>query len=359
MLLSIEPDVCRVAIVPVTKLSGPLVESTEPYRFEGDVVVEGDVSGGVTLQAGGWIWVKGSVHGATLEARQGIWVDRSVKWARLTTRATRILLMQFQQQVQAILTDLTQMCEYAKQIVGHPRYAELTRSRSFGEVMLLLAQQQFGPLQRRIRSARRILAGLNIQEAQVNAEAVLNALEHALYTGALPSIAEIVQFTDALAEAAHRTIDLLGAGGRDAPVHTYVLIGSEVDADGDVVIHGSGAEQSVIRARGSVQVNYLRDSRVKASSAVTVETVAASLNDSLLLEVEPGGRIRVGTATVPTPVRIGDWSRTLAQRVRNVQIESNYQGVINVTQSTSPNQGGDPFCPPDLPQYGMGNSVDS
>ena len=153
MLLSIEPDVCRVAIVPVTKLSGPLVESTEPYRFEGDVVVEGDVSGGVTLQAGGWIWVKGSVHGATLEARQGIWVDRSVKWARLTTRATRILLMQFQQQVQAILTDLTQMCEYAKRIVGHPRYAELTRSRSFGEVMLLLAQQQFGPLQRRIRSS--------------------------------------------------------------------------------------------------------------------------------------------------------------------------------------------------------------
>jgi len=348
-----EPDAYRGAVVPVTTLRGPLTEGAEPYRVEGDLVIEGDVGGGVTLQAGGWIWVKGSVYGATLEAGQGIWVEGSVKWGRLTTRAGRRRLLQFQREVQAILADLSRVCMYAERIVAHPRYDELAQSRSFGEIILLLVEQQFGHLHEQILRARQTLTGLSTHPAQDAPDAVLNALEHTLYSGALHSIAEIRQLSDALREAAQRAIDALAAGGEEAPVHAYVLIGSEVDAEGHVTVHGSGAEQSVIRSRGAVQINYLRDSRVKASSAIAVETVAASMPDSPVLEVAAGGRIRVGVAQIPTQVRIGGWCRTLSPQVRNIQIESNEDGTVHVFQPPAKHPSADPFYPLEEAEPGM------
>lgn len=331
VILQVGPNAYRATVVPVLELGGPLVDGSQPYQFEGDVVVNGDVGGGVSLRAGGWIWVRGSVRGASLEAGQGITVERSVKWSRLVTRATRQRLIPLQQQFGLIVSDLRQMRGYAELIIRHPRYAELSQSRSFGEVMLVLAREQFDHLGQRIANARSAISDLAVLRTQVDMEAILNTLEHRLYAGTLQSMEDLTQIIDAVTAATQRAADILGAGGRAAPVHASILIGSEVDAEGDVIVFGSGAEQTVVTAHGLVQAKNLRDVRVTTDHAIETETVAASTRDAMVLRVSPGGHIHVGLALKETELAIGRWTHLLAPDSRNVRVHSDAGGRVSIS----------------------------
>ena len=231
VFLEVEPGVYRAAVVPVAEFSALPQTGEEIHRFEGDVVIYGDLNG-VAVSAGGWIWVRGAVQGATLVAGQGIWVERSVQWSRLTTRATQHRLVQFHQHYASIVSDLQQMRHYLDMIVEHPRYEELIRVRTFGEVILFLAQQRISALGQRIQRARETLMDLAELRAYVDLEALLNALEYRVYSGTMESADELGEFIDTLGTAVQRAEDILGAGGADAPVCAHVIIGSEVNADG-------------------------------------------------------------------------------------------------------------------------------
>lgn len=331
VLLQMETDVYRAAVVPVAEVQGPLTDGGAPHWYEGDVVINGDVGGGVTIHAGGWIWVKGCVHGATLEAGQGIRVERSVKWSRLITRATRNRLIPLQQRFDRLLSSLDRIADCAELITKHPRYEELSRSRSFGEIMLALAKQQFGDLVAQIQRARQTLHGLTVLRTHVDLEAILNTLEYRLYAGSLESIDELRQIRNALCEALQRAVDILGASGHNAPVHVNVLIGSEVDAEGDVIAYGTGIELTAVTARGRVQAKNLRDVRVMSHLAIEADVAVASTLESMSLKVSPGGEIRIGLAPKEVQVQVGNWSQILEPESRNVVIESDSRGRVTLT----------------------------
>lgn len=322
VVIESEPWLYRAAVVPVVELSGPLTAGPVPYRFEGDVVVNGDIDGTFTVQAGGWIWVRGSVHGATLEAGHGILVEGTARWSRLITRATRTRLAEFHQQYGRIAANLAQMRDYARLIVKHERYAELARSRSFGGVMLLLAQAQFDDLGRQIRQARQTLSDLNVLRTMVDLEGILNALEYRLYSGNLRSVDDLTQFIDTITLATQRAVDILSAGGSHAPVHAATLLGAVVDADGDVLLDGSGAEQTVMRVRGRVQATHLRDVRVFSNAAIETDLAVATTPDSTLLQVPARGYIAVGMTFGEVAVQVGEWRHVLAPASRDIQVHS-------------------------------------
>lgn len=350
VLLEVEPGVYRASVVPVAEYYGLPQTGDEPHRFEGDVVIHGDLNG-VAVSAGGWIWVRGAVQGASLVAGQGIWVERGVQWSHLTTRATRKRLVQFHQHYAAIVSDLRRLRHYATMIIDHPRYQELARVRSLGEVMLFLTRQRFSALDQRIHRARQTLADLTELRAYVDLEAILNALECRLYSGGMESVDDLEEFIDTLKTAVQRAEDILGAGGVDAPVCARVIIGSEVSADGDVTIHGSGAERSTVRAKGLIQVPSLRDVLATSATGIETETAVAITPGSLRLEVYPGGYIRIGLALQNVEVKVGNWSRVVAPESRNVLIQSDVGDQVRVT-SYPDNRRKPPTVLPPAEQYG-------
>lgn len=90
---------------------------------------------------------------------------------------------------------------------------------------------------------------------------------------------------------------------------------------------------------GRPDATCLRDCRVEAGSSISAETVAASLRSALVLEVPEGGRIRIGTALTPTPVRIGNWCHILAPRTRDLEIESDGKGGVRLIRPTTRRRG--------------------
>lgn len=331
-LFELEPGVFQVSVVPATELSGPLGPRPVPYQFEGDVVIHGDVHPGVTLHAGGWIWVRGSVQDAILQAGQGIRVDRTVQRSTLITRSARRMITTFLQQCNGILADLEQMQALADQIIHHPRYAELSRTRSFGQVMLLLAQNRFGYLRQCIHQCRQALTNLASLRTQiVDLEAVLNALEEQVYSGHLNSVDDLKQLTAGVRAATQRVAHVLGAGSVEAPILVHTLLWSQIDADGAVVVQGAGAEQTAVKARGKVQITNLRDSRVTAGTAIEIGVATASEPDKVNLEVSPGGHIHISLVTTPAQLRIGHWRYQLNPEPHGVYVQSDQDGRATIT----------------------------
>lgn len=339
VILEVDDGVYRAAVVPVAEWDEPPAGPGDTYRFEGDVVINGNLGGGVTISAGGWIWVRGRVEHARLTAGQGIWVERSAEWSHLTTHATRRRLAEFQRKFSSVESDLRQMKEYAGLIADHPRYPELARVRTFGEVILFLTRQQFAELHERLCRAGQMLAELPELQAHVDLQAILNVLKYRVFAGNLRSVDEFTEFIDTLSTAAQRALDILGAGGVDAPVHARVLIGSEVRADGDVIIHGSGAEQSVIRARGRIQATSLRAVRAVSAEAIETEAVAALSPDSLALEVESGGHLWIGLALQQAHLRVGTWRGMATPETRNLLIRSDAAGHVHISSHARGSQG--------------------
>jgi hypothetical protein len=330
-LVELEPGVSQISVVPVTELSGPLTPGSVPYQFEGDVIIAGDVCEGVTLRAGGWIWVHGSVEGAHLQAGQGIRVDRTVQRSRLVTRSARRMIVPFRQQYGRILTDLEQMQAFAVQIIQHPRYAELSRAKSFGQVMLLLARNRFGSLRQSIQQGRQMLMDLAFLRTQVDLEAVLNTLEERVYSGNLNAVDDLTQIIEGIRAATQRVTEALGAGGVEAPVHAHTLIMSQVDADGEVVVHGPGAEQSAVKGRGKVRITNLRDSQVRSETAIDIGVAIASEPDKVTLEVPPGGYIRLSLVSTQAQLRIGEWRHQLNPEPHGVHVQSDQAGRVTIT----------------------------
>jgi len=194
--------------------------------------------------------------------------------------------------------------------------------------MQLLVREQFTNLRRRIHHVRDMLATHTILRTQVDLEAILNSMEYRLYSGELRSIDDLAQLIDAITVATQRAVDILGAGGHDAPVRAHMMVGSDIDADGDVILDGPGAEQTVMRSRGYVQANNLRDVRAISSKGIRTESAVASTPGSLLLEVVPGGQIRVGMAVKEVEVRVGNWNCVLPPESRNILIESDSDGHV-------------------------------
>ncbi len=332
IMFEVEPDLLHVAVVPVTEISGHLTYSPIPYQFIGDVMIEGDVGEGSHVQASGWIWVKGSVQGSVLQAGQGIRVDRTVQHSHLITRSGRRVLTPMLHEYSRMLADLEQMSDYGHQIIGHPRYAELSRSKSFGEVMLLLAQNRFRDLRHGISQVRKLLPDLTIEHLRLHLEAALNMLEQRVYSGGMSDIHDVAQLIAGFAAAVQHVRQALGSGSAEGPVHVHTLLWSQVDADGQVVVYGSGAELATVRALGSVQIPKLRNSNVMSAQAIEIGTVVTSEADKTVLEVSVGGEIRIDLAVTPVTLRVGEWQYRLQPDSRGTYVQSDRDGRIRITE---------------------------
>lgn len=347
VLFELEPGEFRVSVIPVTEIRGPLIPDPAPHQFAGDVVIRGDLHEGTRLQAGGWIWVQGSVQGSALEAGQGIRVDRNVRHSSLSAKSGRRMLTALLQESNRILAALEQLRDYADQIIRHPRYSELSRSKSLGEVMRLLAQNRFRYLRQGIGQVRKILADLAFLQTKVELEAVLNMLEQRVYSGNLNAVDDLTQLIDGFRAAVQRTSDVHSAVGPEASVHAHTLLWSKIEADGDVVVHGRGAEYSTVTARGRVDVPYLRNSSVKSLTAVAVGIAASSEGDRTVLEVSAGGEIRLGQAVTPVHLHVANWHHRLPPESRGVHVQSDRDGRVKLTADGA-HDNGQPGVPPVL-----------
>lgn len=349
-LLELEPGLFQAVVAPVTELPGPLSQGPTPYRFEGDVVIQGDVHDGVTIQASGWIWVSGTVQGAVLQAGQGIRVDGTIQRSRLITKSARSILQTLLRRFERILGDLDQMHRYATEITNHPRYAELSRTKSLGEVMLLLAQNRFGHFRQWIQESRHMITDLSFLNVQVDLEAVLNTLEQRLYSGNVNSVNDLSQIIDGIGAACQRLKESMSVGIADAPVRVQTLIWSEVDSDGEVVVLGAGTERTTVRARGHVHGTTLRDSHVTSETAIEMGVVVASEPAKTVLEVAPGGHISASLVAKPVQLRIGEWHHQLDPASQGVFVDSDPSGRVTVTSGPQPKNG--QAAPLPVPAYG-------
>lgn len=338
-VVEVEPGMFQASVIPVLEIDGPLTPGSAPHQSAGDIVIHGDVHDGNCLRAGGWIWVQGSVHGSILEAGQGIRVEKTVQRSRLTTRSGRRLLVVLLREGTRILADLEQMRDYASQIMNHPRYAELSRSKSLGEVMLLLAQNRFSHLRRGVDEVRKLLTDLSFLEVKVDLEAVTNTLEQRVYKGNLNGVDDLIQLIDAFAATIQRATEALDIGGLEAPVHVRTLLWSQVDADGEVVVYGSGAELTTVRARGRIHIPKLRNSHALSETAIEVGLAVASESDRTILEVVGGGEIHLGLAVTPIDLQVEEWRYRLPPESRGVHVDSDGDGRVRLTVDGPPQKG--------------------
>lgn len=329
-LAQVGPGLYQAAVIPVLELEGPITSGHYPQQFEGDLVIHGDVSHGVHLQATGGIWVRGTAQGAVLESGAGIRIDQMAKHCTLRTRAPQSEWRGLQREFLQLTGELGRLRQAARRVVSDPRFAAVAQGDGVARLVRLLVADRFRSLPGAIARCQAQTAILPALPQRSALEAVLDRLTSLLSGDSVHHLTELDQAVAMLCSINHWV-----AGAREtAPVSVPHLIRSWVKADGEVHVEGPGVQTCTIESSKAIRVSALRGGSLCAEEGVTVGIVLASGAGEASLEVAPGGSLQVGVALTHAVMRVGRWQKRLSPRSHQVRIESTPDGEV---VSHSPN----------------------
>lgn len=327
-LAQVGPGIYQASVIPVTELQGPLTSRVYPHAIEGDVVIHGDVSHGVHVQATGGIWVKGTALGAVLESGSGIRIDQMAKHCTLRTRAPQSEWRGLQREFRQLTGELGRLRLAARRVVSDPRFAAIAQWDGVPRLIRLLVADRFRSLPEAVARCQALTAILPEIPQRGALESVLDNVAELLSGDSVRHLSDLDQAVEMLAG-----INQWLAGAREtAPVSVPNLIRSWVQADGEVHVEGSGVQTCTIEASKAIRVSALRGGSLCSEESVMVGIVLASTGEAGL-EVAPGGSLQVGVALTPALMRIGRWQKRLSPRSHQVRIESSLDGEVVSTSA--------------------------
>ncbi len=251
-----------VSILPVHIVNSDLTFKEGGIRFQGDVVVQGDVLDGVELEAVGNVHLYGNVNHARIAAQGDIHAEKVVFGGRLTAGVTAEEFLQAEQLLKQIHQQFIQLHQSIQHLRLHrPEVARETD----GRLVFLLSENKFRQLPNLVeRFCQMMKNNPLLQEWSAG-------LEDQLRSYAQPSALvrqaqlNLEQLLADMGERLHAAVD---EKGRKGSVIAQSLNNTTVEASGDVQVKES-VYYSRIYARGSVHCQgYIRASEIYAEGDV-------------------------------------------------------------------------------------------
>ena len=345
-----------VSVVPVYEVPQNADARGGHIRFSGDVHVRGDVLDGVEVVAGGEVRVGGLVSHATIRAGGTVRVGRTIVASKVEAGGGLTTGQEVVPVLAALVTELGQLVEAASQIrtqlegrheaapaggaqpsaayAAAAAAAEPGRGGSamVGELVKRLIERKFWQIPRYARQLRSCAKAL---------ESVPDALELAeqaarLLVGSGPlrlgSWAELQALYDGLQGVQEQ---LLAQQRDHADVVAYAVQNSTVEASGRIVLHGSGAFTSVLRAGKGLEAvrGVVRGGEVTVGEGnVTVKELGGPTGVTTTVTLLRRGRVVAQLVYPHVTVSIAGQKHTFGDGARMVRAYVDPQGQLAVEQ---------------------------
>ena len=291
-------------------------------KFNGDVVVRGNVDETMAVYAGGNIEVTGNSTHANLTAGGQVVVRQNVIGGIVRAGGVGAVHLRVQESWEKLAAGLEDCAAALTQISEHPELGPAASRRGWGRVMSRLLDTKFSYLPGLINDlagAYREVSGIITAEI----DDVLSALRETT------SRRGVLQVTGAgevwgLVKQVRKLVDSLqnSSGERLLFSASYVQ-GARVEASGDILVGGKGCYQSFLYAGHCVRVDgqpgIVRGGVVQAPERIVVNEAGSGGGSSTLLKVNAGGTVVAKKVYPNVTIQVG--------QVRHLFQESD-QGIV-------------------------------
>ncbi|KUK11607.1 MAG: Uncharacterized protein XD50_0074 [Clostridia bacterium 41_269] len=332
-LINGRPEVrgSNVFISPVHTVYKDVGKETGNIYFKGDVVIEGNVSDGMTVKASGNVTVKGSAAHCHISAGGNVVVNRSVIGGTIKAGDKGVKLYSIREKLLSLSSEVEKVVDVACRLAENPKFIRRPEVEKYGigVGLKLLFDTKFFDIQEKFRKFYKEIMGMeeNAAERYLGKGFVLflnRAKEVITGRGALElkSVERIKGFASDFRETVAEAVAEIE---RSLKNRSSITVGyaqhSILEAAGDVIITGRGAYNTKIYAGGNVVVKnergFFRGGEIvsegsveiyelgSAGGAVTFVSVPAGQKIKYTV-VHSGVRLKVGSTIKKFEMKIGD-----------------------------------------------------
>jgi len=283
-----------VTVEPSYTVVGDVSMKTGNIRFKGDVIVTGNITETMSLEASGSVKVNGIVTGANVFCGESLSVQKNVISSSITAGMGAVECGKIKYLMQDLYAELTSMVELLDQI----RHKLVNVDRmSFGQVVNGLIENRFKNV--------RVYAKQLIHTKTFNLPfEVADALESIkIITGVQFSQEEFRELMYHLDQA----VKVMNSQEtRKAKVVVNSAHGSTIKCSGEVLVTGKGCVNTTIYALGNVKINGpFKGGEVYSEGNVEIDELGSNLGAPPLVRIKSKSYVKVNRVLPGSIIQIG------------------------------------------------------
>lgn len=300
-------------------------------KFNGDVLVRGNVDETMSVCAGGNIEVTGSCTHANLTAGGQIVVRQNMIGGTALAGGIGVVHIRCQNWWKELAGGLEACAAALTQIETHPQLGPAATKQGWGRMLSKLLDTKFRYLSGLISdltAAYREVCGV----VTADIDSMLGLLRETLSRRGVLQISSVNQVWG-LAQQVRRLVDnLMDLPGSGLSFAANYVQGARVEASGDIIIRGKGCYQSYLYAGCSVRVDgqpgIVRGGVVQARERIAVHEVGSTGGSPTLLKVDAGGTIVVGKVHANVTIQVGESYHKFQDTDQGIVARINEEGLL-------------------------------
>jgi hypothetical protein len=291
--------ICRFQVLPVYTHSGDVTVATGHLRFQGDIVIWGNLTEGTLVTAAGSVEVAGNCIGAAITAGQSIRVSGNAIQSRLLSGSERQFAAKVLPLFDELILSLSELSSVMDSLDSRGQLGQLPFAQIGSRIVSLRYPQYtetLTTLSDMLKQKQKITPG---------------------FPGVEDAINKLAQFwpdswtkrsqVDDLASLASQTKNAFsGLSETDADILIAYALNSNIQAAGNIMVQGQGSLHSTLKAGEEVQIlGKLRSGSVTAKRYIFAREVGSDAGALTTLTVDSGGKIEFDKAFENTILQVG------------------------------------------------------
>lgn len=308
-----------IDVDPVLHHRGDVNISTGNIRFKGDIVIHGNVSEGMTIQAAGKINIMGMVFESRIATQGDITVAQNITGSSLVAGGNNTFFNDLAKILETLHGVLLEIARALPDMARHPQLKDVKT----GQIIQFLIDRKYVQVPTMVAKLTR-LVGQSSFILPGDLEKLIGGVEQNLKGLNLLRIDSIAGFHKIVSELEEARIIIDGMAKDEADIVFGYAINSTLEASGDVRVVGRGCINTVIRAGGGVTVKgVFRGGEIAARGDVILDEAGSELGVRTLIKAGNRGKVYIKKAYEGVQVQIGD------RRVQLNSLQQNFKAVLD------------------------------
>ncbi len=263
-------NMVKVSVLPELVHTGDVDLASGNIVFKGDILIAGNVTEGMAVEAGGNVRVGGLVSGARVQATGSVLIKGNILSSVVIAGRAPDFLQRMLPQVHALAVGLQEMTMAIRQLLSYPAFKQGDLKGGIGPLVKLLLEGKFRHLPAAANTFKKQVETMPPGMAAEGLEEFMREVERALVRS--PLAVRDLQEIETLARRAEEWEQAFAfSPSAESDVVASSVLNSTVIATGDVRLVGSGCYNSRIQAGKKVTVSgVFRGGEIQAGGDVHV-----------------------------------------------------------------------------------------
>lgn len=321
-------NMVKVSVLPELVHAGDVDLASGNIVFKGDILIAGNVTERMAVEAGGNVRVGGLVSGARVQATGSILIRGNILSSVVIAGRVPAFLQRMLPQVHALAVGLQEMIMAIRQLLGHPAFKQGDLKGGIGPLVKLLLEGKFRHLPAAANTFKKQVETMPPGMAAEGLEEFIREVERALVRS--PLAVRELQEIETLARRAGEWEQVFAfSPSAESDVVASSVHNSTIIATGDVRVVGSGCYISQIQAGKKVTVSgVFRGGEIQAGGDVHVGELGSKGGATTRVVTGPAAVVTVGYAFENALVLVGGRAYRFDKEEKDVRLWLDKEGNL-------------------------------